>query len=262
MRVVERAVKVERLGLVRARGRAARNPTATDRAAAPGPARRGGCRRRARTATDRPNTCRASARPTSASTPSMPCSARVQRSACSDEKQMPSAPMSTPLPSMRRNLSLAVTAATATPACDISASSVVAAHHLRVGHHDLGAAVAVEREIARDAVHRRRRAGDDRDIVRVGEGRHRRVGERVEPGLAPPRDRRQHPGREPRLEIGRVAAIGADHHGRPRRAAVAAAVERNRSHRALRAWGCERTCCRVAAINASRSALRPRPAYA
>ena len=98
------------------------------------------------------------------------------------------APIAIPLPSMRRSLSFAVIAATATPACDISAEDRVAAHHLGVGHHDLGAAVAVEREIARDAVHRRRRAGHDRQIVRVREARHRRVGERVEP-LPPPRAR-------------------------------------------------------------------------
>ena len=59
-------------------------------------------------------------RPTSAATSVMPCSSGMQVSACSEEKQMPRGPIATPRPSMRRNLSLAVTAATPTPACDIN----------------------------------------------------------------------------------------------------------------------------------------------
>ena len=48
----------------------------------------------------------------------------------------------------------------------------LAAHQALVGHHDLASALAIEVIIAGNAVHRRRRPGHDRDIVRVGEGRH------------------------------------------------------------------------------------------
>jgi hypothetical protein len=48
----------------------------------------------------------------------------------------------------------------------------------RVVHHHFFAARAVVEVVAGDAVHRRRAAGDDRHVVRIGEARHR--GERGE----------------------------------------------------------------------------------
>ena len=86
----------------------------------------------------------------------------------------------------------------------------VAAQHRGVAHHDFAPSLAVEREIARYAVHRRCGAGDDRHVVWIGEGRHRRIGDRAEPVLPPRRHRRQHAGREPGIEIGGVEAVGAD----------------------------------------------------
>src|SRR3954453_2896070 len=46
----------------------------------------------------------------------------------------------------------------------------------------------------------------------------------------PARDGRQDTGLEPRLDIGRVAPVGADHHGRPPRPAIKPAVQFDRLH--------------------------------
>ena len=114
-----------------AHGRAARNRTATDRAAA-------------RRLFDEPHAGIEHEQRQIGRIHVGPRRARpAPRSRCvsahSDEKQMPSRPR----PSMRRNLSLAVIAAVATPACDIS-PRIVSLRISRVGHHHLGAGVAVE----------------------------------------------------------------------------------------------------------------------
>src|SRR3984957_9994022 len=75
-------------------------------------------------------------------------------------------------------------------------------------------------------------AGDDRDVVGVGEGRHRRVAGAVETAIAKTRDRRQHSGRNARFEVARVASIGADHRRRPGWAAIEATVNSDLFHSA------------------------------
>ncbi len=104
------------------------------------------------------------------------------------------------------------------------------AQHRRVGHHHLGAGLPVEREIAGDAVLGRRDASDDRDVVGIGKGRHRRLGNAEKAGFAGGGDGRQYPRLEARFEISRIAAIGTDHCDRPAWAAVGAAVESDLFH--------------------------------
>ena len=106
----------------------------------------------------------------------------------------------------------------------------VAAQHRRIVHHDLGSGFAVEREIAGDSVHRRRRAGDERHVIGVGEGRHHGVGERVKAAVAPFGNSRQDAGGQPGFDIGGVAAIGADHHHRPAGQPIGSPIECNWVH--------------------------------
>ena len=187
-----------------AHARAARNRTATDRAG-----RRAAARARRMPASSTNSDRSAEYMSGAAARPAFDhrCRARPRAaSAISDEKQMPC--RGDRARAAWRNLSLAVTAAVATPACAISARIVSPRTSSRSVIMISRAGLAVEAEIAGDAVHRRRHAGDDRDVVRVGEGRHRRIGG-AEPALARERaDRRQHPGRD---------AAARDRRGRSRR---------------------------------------------
>src|SRR5271167_3218384 len=72
---------------------------------------------------------------------------------------------------------------------------------------------------------RRRRAGHDRDIVRVGEGRHGGIGPTDIPIAAERADRRKDTVRNPTFEIFGVAPVDANHHGRTLWLAVATAVQ-------------------------------------
>jgi len=92
---------------------------------------------------------------------------------------------------------------------------------------ELLAGRAIEIVVARDAVDRGRRAGDDRGVVRVGEGRHHGVGGADEAVLAQSREGGQDAARDAVLEIGGIEAVDADHHGRPTRQPVGAAIQAN-----------------------------------
>ena len=87
------------------------------------------------------------------------------------------------------------------------------AQPLRVVHHHLGAAGDVEQVVAADAVHRRRRAGHDRQVVRVGEARHHAVGDQRralgQRALQP----RHVAGGHGLGEVVGLAAVDADDHG-------------------------------------------------
>ena len=104
------------------------------------------------------------------------------------------------------------------------------AHHrvdleqLGAGHHHRFARGAVEVEIAGDAVHRGRAAGDDGHVVGAGEARHGALCHRVEALAHVARDVGQDPRLEAVLDIGRVPAVDAHHRQRPFGPAVLGAV--------------------------------------
>ena len=151
-----------------------------------------------------------------------PTSASISASAHSDEKQMPSRLR----PSSLRNLSLAVIAAVLTPARAISARIVSLRIRPVVGHHDLAPAVAVEVIIAGNAVHRRRRPGHDRHVVRVREGRQHRIRRaRDNPRRRTTRSSGKMPSANAAVDVLRVAPVGADDHRRPLRLPVPPSVQ-------------------------------------
>ena len=131
-------------------------------------------------------------------------------------------------PSSARSLSLAVTTATLAPASANAARIVPARRYF--GSFIITSALAsrVEEVVAADAVHRRRRAGDDRQVVRVGEPRHDAVGgearapavERGQPRRAARRDRL--------VDVVGLAAVDADDDERALGPAIAAAVDGDR----------------------------------
>ena len=92
------------------------------------------------------------------------------------------------------------------------------------GHHHRLVRRAVQVEIAGDAVHRGRAAGDDGHVVGAGEARHGALCHRVEAVPHVAGDVGQDPRLEAVLDIGRVAAVDAHHDQRPRRPAVLGAV--------------------------------------
>src|SRR5947209_5058673 len=88
--------------------------------------------------------------------------------------------------------------------------------------------LAIETVVAGDAVDRGRGAGDDRDIIRVGEGRHRGV-RGAEIAVAAERaDGREDPLGDAVVEVFGIAPVDADDHGRALRLAVPPAVELDR----------------------------------
>ena len=99
-----------------------------------------------------------------------------------------------------------------------------AAQVLRVVHHHLGAGVAVKEVVAADAMHRRRRAGDDRQVVRIGEGRNDAVGVEHRAVRRQAREERRDAGANGLRYVGRLAAVDADHHQRSIHPAVGPAV--------------------------------------
>ncbi len=94
-----------------------------------------------------------------------------------------------------------------------------------VGDHHLLAGRPVEIIVAGDSVHFRRSTGDDRHVVRVGEGRHRGIGDGIEALRDDPRDVGEQVRFQAMRNVARIAAVEADHDGRNGRPAVAAAVD-------------------------------------
>ena len=171
--------------------------------------------------------------PTRSTTSSMPFSSSVASSAFSAEKQMPFMPW----PSSLRSLSLAVTTATDWPALARPARIVGARSHFGSFIMTSVPRGDVEQVVAADAVHRRRHAGHDRQVVRVGEARDHAVGDQHRAGgehLLQPR----HVAVRDRLgDVVGLAAVDADDDGGLVGQAVAAAVD-VRSSRCL-------LCCRL-----------------
>ncbi len=106
-----------------------------------------------------------------------------------------------------------------------------AAHQRGVRDHALLAGGAVEVVVAGDAVHRRRRAGHDRGVVGVGEGRHDGVGNRVEAVLPERGDRRQDAVGDAALDVGGIAPVEADHRRRPLGRPIAPPIHAHLCHR-------------------------------
>ena len=156
----------------------------------------------------------------------MPFSATLALSDFSDEKlQALPAPSSSPLPRSPRSLSLAVMTAMRQPARWNDGNSVSMRRNFGIVHHHLFPAVGIEEVVAADAVLGRRPAGDDREVVRVGEGRHDAVGQKVRAlgqHLAEPR---RAAGLDGALDVAGLRAVDADHDGGLARQAVAAAVD-------------------------------------
>ena len=152
----------------------------------------------------------------------MPLPASVTWSAFSDEKQMPFSLW----PSSVRSLSLAVMTATLAPASANAASSVPARRYFASFIITSAPASAVPEIVAADAVHGRRRAGHDRQVVRVGERRHDAVG-----GAGRCRVRRAtarkgaRPAAMACVDVVGLAAVDADDDQRTVRPAVGAAVD-------------------------------------
>ena len=115
-----------------------------------------------------------------------------------------------PVASSARSLSLAVTQSTPTPAASAAAWIVVARRKLGIGDLDLEAVLRAV-VVAGDPVSRGADAGHDRDVVRVGEGRHLGAAERV---AAAARDRlaeaRHQLPLERVIDVLRIPAVCAD----------------------------------------------------
>ena len=101
------------------------------------------------------------------------------------------------------------------------------AQEARVVHHHFLARRAVVEVVAGNAVHRRRTAGDDRHVVRVGEARHRGERGEVRAVLHQPREIRREAGLDRALDVARLRAVEADDHRRRLREAIVAAVDRD-----------------------------------
>src|SRR6218665_3842154 len=78
-------------------------------------------------------------------------------------------------PSSLRSLSLAVTTATLAPASAKAASRVSARRYLGVFHSHFCAAGRIKKRVATTAVRGGGHAGDDGQVVGIGEGRHHAV---------------------------------------------------------------------------------------
>ena len=102
-----------------------------------------------------------------------------------------------------------------------------AAKHAGVGDHDLLAGAPVEIIIARDAVHRRHRAGQKRGVVGVGEAGHHPARGGREAVRAEPGEIGQEAVFQSLLQIGRIETVHADDDRGPARLAIAAAVDGN-----------------------------------
>ena len=122
-------------------------------------------------------------------------------------------------PSSARSLSLAVTTATLAPGVRERREDRAGAQVLGVVHHHFGAGVAVPEVVAADAVHRRRRAGDDRQVVGIRERRHDAVGGEAGARIAQPREVRRAPGGDRLVDVLGLAAVDADDDERPSRPA-------------------------------------------
>ena len=129
-----------------------------------------------------------------------------------------------PLPSSSRSLSLAVTTATLAPAFWNASKIVGARSHLGSFIIVSRPGLRVDEIVAADAVHRRRPAGDDRQIVGIGEARHRAKAAAVLALGDHPRRDWASALRAGDFHIVRLAAIAADDHQRRLRPGIGAAV--------------------------------------
>jgi hypothetical protein len=100
-----------------------------------------------------------------------------------------------------------------------------AAQEARVVHHDLGLLLAVPEIVAADAVHRRRRAGDDRHVVRVRERRHDAVGREAGAAVREAGEPRRRAGADREVDVVGLATVDAHDDDGLLRGRVGAAVE-------------------------------------
>ncbi len=98
------------------------------------------------------------------------------------------------------------------------------AQEARVVHHHFLARLRLVEVVAADAVHRRRAAGRDRQIVRVGEARDHRMRGAHRALRLDLLQRRHQPGLDRLIQIGRLAAVQADRNRRHPRPGIIAAV--------------------------------------
>ena len=92
----------------------------------------------------------------------------------------------------------------------------------------------IEEVVAADAMHLGRPAGDDREVVGIGEGRHHAVGDQAGALCQHPGEPRRAAGLDGALDVAGLRAVDADHDGRPPRQTIAAAVDGNVVDRADR----------------------------
>ena len=165
------------------------------------------------------------------------CRSSVALSAFSEEKQTAVPSNTRPLPSSSLSLSLAVTTATLAPAFWNASKIVGARSHLGSFIIISRAGIGIDEIVAANAMHRRRLAGDDRQIVGIGEARH---GGKAAPILALGdhafRDWASSPCCACDFHIGRLAAVAADDDQRRLRPGIGAAVDRRRIFTILRSW--------------------------
>ena len=98
------------------------------------------------------------------------------------------------------------------------------AQEARVVHHHFLLCLAVIEEVAGDAVHGRRPAGDDRQVVRVGETRDHRQRERVRAGLQYPIEVGAKPLLDSALDVAGLGTVDTNDDGRRIRNAIGAAI--------------------------------------
>ena len=95
----------------------------------------------------------------------------------------------------------------------------------RVVHHDLGAGVAVPEKVAANAVHRRRGAGDDRQVIGIGERRHHAIGGQAGAAVLEACEERRDAGFDGLIDVVRLAAVDAHNDDRVLGPAIFAAID-------------------------------------
>lgn len=129
-------------------------------------------------------------------------------------------------PRRARSLSLAVIAATVAPALEKTAGRVPA-QGAGVVHHDLPAQRGVEEVVAADAVHGGRNAGDDREVVGIGEAGDHAVGQKRSARVEHAIEKRCDAGADRLCEVVQLAAAHADDHQWCIWPAIAPAIDAN-----------------------------------
>ena len=136
----------------------------------------------------------------------MPFPARVAASAFSAEKQMPVEPVA----EQRAQLVLGRDDRDLRARVGERGEDRAGAQVLGVVHHHFGAGVAVPEVVAADPVDGRRRAGDDRQVVRIGERRHDAVGGEAGARVAQAGEVGRPSGRDRLVDVLGLAAVDAD----------------------------------------------------